>query len=171
MDSLDKRSLTSKENGKKGGVKTTEGKVVSRKNSVKHGIFAKYSIELDDTTLAEAYDYFAEEFGDDTPSRAMLIGQLAILHIRLRRCMHFENEYLTAKLNPPKYKQRLVREGMKLELLPIGDEYETVMVDPGKPMKLKLEELTGLENVYVKYEAQFLNRFCSIVDFLLRTAK
>jgi hypothetical protein len=171
MDSLDKRSITSKENGKKGGVKTVEGKAISSQNAVKHGIFAKYAVELDDTTFAEAYDYYAEEFGDDTPSRAMLISQLAILHIRLRRCVRFEKEYLTAKLNPPKYEQKLVREGMNLDFAPISDEYEEVMVDPGKPMKLELSELAGLENVYVKYEGQFLNRFCSIVDFLLRTAK
>lgn len=178
MDALDKRSETSPINGKNVGVRTANGKVISIQNSIKHGIFAKYSTSLDDLSYEETYNLFADEFGDDTPSRSALIGQLAVLHIRLRRCIRFESEYLKEKLNPPKFEQRLVKAGAKsnfefdhsmFESTP--DVFESVMIDPGDPMTLNPCALLALDNVYTKYESQFLSRFCHIVDFLTRNTK
>ncbi len=175
MDALDKRSQTSPINGKSGGVKTSEGKAVSSQNSIKHGILARYSTSLDDITFEEAYDLFANEFGDTTPSRSALISQLAILYIRLRRCSRFESEYIKEQLNPPKFEQRLVKKGepgMSFDLLQsTPDVYETIMTDPGEPMTLNPGTLSDLDNVYSKYEAQFLSRFCHIIEFLTRNIK
>ncbi|MDZ4676320.1 MAG: hypothetical protein SGI74_02330 [Oligoflexia bacterium] len=178
MDALDKRSETSPINGKNGGVKTAKGKAISCQNSTKHGIFEKYSTSMDDITYEQAYNLFADEFGDDTPSRSALIGQLAILHIRLCRCIRFESEFLKEKLNPPKFEQRLVKKGVKSEFgfdqtmfESTPDVYETIMIDQGEPMTLNPDALLALENVYTKYESQFLSRFCHIVEFLTRNTK
>lgn len=176
MDAIDRRSETSPINGKNGGVRTPEGKRISSQNAIKHGIFARYSTSLDDVTFEEAYELFASEFGDSTPSRSALISQLAILHIRLRRCARFESEYLKEKLNPPKFEQRLVKKGAHgLDFdLPFGstpDVYERVMIDPGEPMTLNPATLDQLDNIHSKYETQFLNRFCHILEFLTRSAK
>ncbi len=176
MDAIDKRSKTSPINGKLGGVRTNEGKAISSQNSNKHGIFAKYATSMDDITYEEAYNLFADEFGDTTPTRSALISQLAIYHIRLRRCLRFESEFLKEKLNPPKFEQRLVKKGTKGQLEidhsmfeSAPDIFETIMTNPGEPMTLNPDTLSALDNVYTKYETQFLSRFCNIIEFLTRT--
>ncbi|MBC7420562.1 MAG: hypothetical protein H7328_07535 [Bdellovibrio sp.] len=168
MDALDKRTKTSPINGKKGGVKTDQGKTVSSQNSFKHGILATFSTSYDDVTFEEAYNKFAEEFGADSPSRQILITQLAILHIRLKRCTRFESEFMRELLNPPKYEEKLVRKGVGPDTSFFSDKFETVLVSKGEAMTIHPDKLAGLENVYTKYETQFLSRFCHIVDFLTR---
>ena len=108
MDTLDKRTISSPINGKKGGVKSDEGKAQSSQNSLKHGILANYCTSFDDTSFAEVYELFAEEYDDSTPTRKVLITQLAIIQIRLKRCARFEAEFLRHKLNPPKFEEKLV---------------------------------------------------------------
>ena len=171
MGKTDKRSITSKINGKKGGVKTPDGKEISKHNSKKHGIFSKYPTELDDETFEEVYQEYAKEFGDDSFSRSMLIRELTVLHIRLKRCNRFESEFITARLNPPKYEKRLVEKGIDFDLPDLGDKYEEVLVDPGKPMTLHPGALEGLDNIYLKYEAQFLSRYCHIINMLSQSNK
>lgn len=173
MEKSDKRAITSPLNGAKGGVKTEEGKEISSRNSYKHGILANYNTDLDEMTFEDAYDMFAKEFGDGTPSRKVLISQLAVLHIRLNRCARFETEYIREKLNPPKFERRLVKKGNELNISDIftPDVYEDVLVSPGEPMTLSPQVLSDLDNVYTKYESQFLSRFCHIIDLLTRSAK
>lgn len=177
MSEKDKRSITSPVNGQKGGVRTREGKAISSQNSIKHGILTKYTNSLDDISFEDAYEKFAAEFGDDTPSRAALITQVAILFIRLRRCARFEQEFIRSKLNPPKYEKRLVKKGstgLELDDFSIHrtpDVYESVLVDEGEPMTLPENSLEPLENIYTKYETHFLNRFCSLIELLTRGAK
>lgn len=175
MSNKDKRSFTSALNGQKGGVRTPEGKAISSQNATKHGILSNYANALDDISYESAYEMFAEEFGDNTPSRSALISQVAVLFIRLRRCTRFENEYIQAKLNPPKYESRLVKEGTKplLEEFNIHGTpniYETIVIDAGKPMTVPLDFLEKLDNIYTKYETHFLNRFCTLIDMLTRSA-
>ncbi len=173
MEKSDKRAITSPLNGANGGVKTEEGKEISSRNSYKHGILANYSTDFDEISFEDAYDIFATEFGDDTPSRKVLISQLAILHIRLRRCARFESEFIREKLNPPKFEKRLVKKGNAFDfpdfLAP--DEFEYVQVSKGDPMTLSPQTLSDLENVYTKYESQFLSRFCHVLEILTRSAK
>lgn len=174
MDTTDNRKNSSPLNGHKGGVKTPEGKAISSQNSTKHGIFARYSTSFDEVTFQDIYDHYATEFGDDSPSRAMLIRQLTVLDIRLRRCARFESEFIKEKLNPPKSERRLVKKGeppLKLDDAFFGtpDVYETVLVDKGEPMTMHPDALTGLENLYNNYEKSFLGRYCQIIEILTRT--
>lgn len=173
MEKSDKRAITSPLNGAKGGVKTEEGKEISSKNSFKHGILAKYCTSLDDLSFEELYNIFALEYGDETPTRKELITQLAIQVIRLRRCLRFESELIREKLNPPKYERRLVKKGNDFDTASLfsPDEYEEVLVSPGEPMTLAPNKISELDIIYTKYEAQFLSRFCHLIDILTRSAK
>lgn len=156
----------------KGGVRTTEGKAISRQNAVKHGIFIRYATALDDFGYEEVYSRFAEEFDDTSPSRAALISYLSVLFIRIRRCFRFESEYLKEHLNPPVHEQRLVRTGIyAFEMDDLDEQYESVLVEAGEPMTLHPNSLSELDNLYTKYEAQFISRFCQIIDILSRSAK
>jgi len=169
MDALDKRKTTSPMNGKNGGVKTDEGKAISSQNALKHGIFSRFNTSFDDITFEDAYAAFAEEFGDQTTSRKVLISHLAALQIRLRRCARFETDYIRELLHPPKYEKKLIRKGLEFDTT-MFDEYETVLVDPGERMTLPPECLSRLENLYSKYETQFMTQFCRIVEILTRSA-
>lgn len=149
MDSTDKRKFTSPKNGILGGVRTDEGKATSSKNSLKHGIFSQTNAAIDDISYDEVYAQFADEFGDETPSRQVLISQAAILCLRLRRCGRFEFEFIRSRLNP------------------LCSEFD----DSRSPMTIQLKSLSELENVYTKYEPQFLSRFCAIISILSRSDK
>lgn len=164
----DKRSITSPINGQHGGVKTIEGKDISKKNSISHGIFARYSTGYDFMSFEEVYDMFAEEFGDKTPSRKTLIFQLSLLLIRLHRCARFEAEYFNQQLDPPKYETTLVKKG-NVELSSF-DEYESKLIS-GTLMTLEEKSLNTLKHVYHNYESQFLTRFCKLVEILTNSSK
>ena len=55
----DKQIAANRENGKKGGVQTPEGKAVSRLNARKHGIFASALTKQDREELHAMYAEFA----------------------------------------------------------------------------------------------------------------
>lgn len=161
MNSRDKRAISSPINGIKGGVKSDEGKAISSQNATKHGILSKYSTSFDDISFDVAYELFANEFGDDTPSRKTLITHAAVLFIRLRRSYRFESEFVKHQLNPPIYTDKFEIGELKFEEL----------THEGDPMTLKPGSLTDLDNLYTKYEPQFVNKFVAIVDLLTRTNK
>lgn len=80
------------ENARHGGVKTTEGKNISKNNSLKHSILAQGSIPSDLISLEDIYRQLHEEFKPDTPSRDFLVQQLSLTVIRLARCSRLEAE-------------------------------------------------------------------------------
>lgn len=80
------------ENAKRGGVKTAEGKAVSKNNSLKHGILAQGSVPGDSIALDDIYEQFCREFNPKTPSSEVLVQQLALTVVRLARCSRLEVE-------------------------------------------------------------------------------
>ena len=71
------------ENQTKSDKPSKQNPVVSR-NAIKHGILATTHSEYDDLKPQEVYDMLAEEFGDETPSRKILIELAAQSYIRLQ---------------------------------------------------------------------------------------
>jgi len=83
----------SRENGRKGGVKTPEGKALSRLNARKHGIFASALTEHDSRELHEAHAELAAWLGPEGPVEEILVEKLALAYVRLQRCARAEAEY------------------------------------------------------------------------------
>jgi hypothetical protein len=80
-------------NAVKGGVKTPEGKALTRLNARKHGIFATALTQYDQEELHGIYDRFAEHLRPVGPVEDMLIEKLALTYLRLQRCARAEAEF------------------------------------------------------------------------------
>ena len=106
-----RRRKASKENGKKGGVKTVEGKAISSRNALKHGILANALSGYDKINYETIYELLSKEFKVTKFSHEMILEQLVICYIKLGRCLRCEND--------------LIREGtQELKLPPLGVAYE-----------------------------------------------
>ena len=80
-------------NGLKGGVKTEEGKAISRLNARKHGIFA---CALTQEDSEEAYGIEDQLIASLRPAgrvEEMLVEKLALTYLRMQRCARAEAEY------------------------------------------------------------------------------
>jgi hypothetical protein len=80
------------ENAKKGGVRSSEGKALTRLNARKHGIFASALTEYDAEELEGIYDRLADHIKPVGPVEDMLVEKLALTYLRLQRCARAETE-------------------------------------------------------------------------------
>ena len=154
MEVTEKKIKANKLNGMKGGVKTPEGKNISRLNALKHGIMAKFTPEYYDLEYEQVFEMFKDQFGADTASRTVLIEQLSITYMRLRRCARFDSETIREALNPPKY-EKILRD-VKFERL----------VEVGEPATLGIDSFNSLETVLTKYEPSLLSRLIKLIEIL-----
>ena len=88
-----KQIEASRRNGRKGGIKTAQGKAVSRLNARKHGIFASAITDHDDEALRGIHRELAEWIKPHGPVEGILVEKLAHTYLRLQRCARAEAEY------------------------------------------------------------------------------
>jgi len=88
-----KQIAANRRNALKGGVKTPEGKAVSRLNARKHGIFASALTAEDAEELHEIDDQLAAALEPVGPVEEMLVEKLALTYLQLQRCARAEAEY------------------------------------------------------------------------------
>lgn len=151
-----RRRRASRENGKKGGVKTEKGKAISSQNALKHGVLSnkvklKGYDSVDHQTL---YDAFVEEFNAKTVHQKMLVEQLVLCCIKLARCSRFEAEIMKEALSAqdnPSY---------------IGDLFPEKITP--KEAKALIDEsvFKKMELVLTKYEPQLINRMIGLINVL-----
>jgi len=86
----EKQLTANKQNALKGGVKTKEGKAVSRYNSIKHGIFLQ-CITIDEKPLYKArFQSLINEFEPGTEMEYFLIERTAFLILQIERVSRAE---------------------------------------------------------------------------------
>jgi hypothetical protein len=141
-----RRRKSSIENGKKGGVKTEQGKVISSRNALKHGILANALSGYDKINYKMIYELLSNEFKVTKFSHEMILEQLVICYIKLGRCLRCEND--------------LIREGTQaLKMPPIGVDYDDqAFIDE--------EFYKRMELVLTKYEPQLVKRLQSLIKQL-----
>ena len=88
-----KQILANRRNALKGGVKTPEGKEISRLNARKHGIFASALTPEDATELHGINDQLAAEIQPVGLVEEMLVEKLALTYLQLQRCARAEAAY------------------------------------------------------------------------------
>ena len=80
-------------NGLKGGVKTEEGKAISRLNARKHGIFACALTAEDSKDVCGIEDELIASLRPAGRVEEMLVEKLALTYLRMQRCARAEAEY------------------------------------------------------------------------------
>jgi len=102
----EKQIEANKQNALKGGVKTDEGKAVSRFNAVKHGLTSVVLSKYDDEVDVEALEEELRSFLD--PQNAIeniFCERICENYIRTKRASKIERNYLNSLLNPPSSKK------------------------------------------------------------------
>src|SRR3990170_7373937 len=95
---------TSRTNGLEGGVKTIEGKNISRWNAQKHGILRQSLTDKEKADFLSLHKRLLEEFCPTGIVEEMLVERVAILYLKLKRVSIAEAEYLKTLLEPRKVK-------------------------------------------------------------------
>ncbi len=98
MTELSQKQLeANRENAKLGGVKTEEGKAVSKYNAMKHGILSKEVLleGEDEKTLIEIGHKLRTELEPNSELELVLVDRITANVWRLRRVMQIEREMMT----------------------------------------------------------------------------
>ena len=82
-----------RKNAKSAGVRTPEGKAVSRLNARKHGIFASALTPEDAAELGLIEERLAGDLRPVGAVEEILVETLAMTYLRLQRCARAEAEY------------------------------------------------------------------------------
>ena len=153
MEASDKRLLANQRNAKAGGVKTANGKAISSKNALTHGLLAQSVSYYDQAEVVEIYQALANEFDDSLPSSKMLIEQLSLTQLKLVRCNRIEKEYLNEMLNPPVY------DG-------IGELGFNSIREVNDKSTIDVTSLDKLELILIRYEPALVNRMIKLITLL-----
>lgn len=97
-----KQLEANRQNAKLGGVKTEEGKSVSKYNALKHGLLSKVVLfeEEDDILLADFGRKLRTELNPVTELELLLVDRIIANTWRLRRAMKIECEMMYYDCNP-----------------------------------------------------------------------
>jgi hypothetical protein len=95
----EKQVAANRLNGLKGGVKTPEGKAISRLNARKHGIFATVLTEHDAEELRGLLDELIADLKPVGILEQLLVDKLAVTYLRMRRCAKAETAYYQDQWN------------------------------------------------------------------------
>jgi hypothetical protein len=88
----EKQFAANRQNGLKGGVKTEEGKAISRLNARKHGIFAVALTPEDSEEVYGAEDQLIASLRPVGRVEEMLVEKPALTYLRMQRCARAEAE-------------------------------------------------------------------------------
>jgi len=88
-----KQVAANRQNGLKGGVKTEEGKAVSRLNARKHSIFVTALTAEDSEEVCGYEDQLIVELRPAGRIEEMLVEKIALTWLRIQRCARAEAEY------------------------------------------------------------------------------
>jgi len=97
MTELSEKQLeANRQNAKLGGVKTEEGKAISRFNAIKHGILSKEILltSEDENSLLELGKNLRSELKPQTEIELLLIDRIVANTWRLRRALKAEKEMI-----------------------------------------------------------------------------
>lgn len=156
----EKQLKANQENGKKGGVKTDEGKEVSKYNALKHGILKANVSEYEAEFSNDVMDRLNSQFQPVGVLEKMLVDRIGYIYIRLFRVAKSENEYMQSILNPRKVTVK--------DIIPQIEFTETIVENEGYVPILKDTSVEKLTSTYLRYEIALENRMYKAIHELQR---
>lgn len=145
-----KQIIANKENGKKGGVKTPEGKEVSKYNAQKHCVLRETVTEYEQIDFESVFNDLADMFNPQNRLEEMMIERIAVIYIKLARLSKVEGEQMRQHIDPTiGYGESMV--------LTERDGYKPVV--PAQTVEYWLKVMS-------RYETATENRFYKAIDKL-----
>lgn len=157
MTELTQRKVeANRQNAKLGGVKTDEGKAISRYNALKHGILSDMITEYDTKTYETLHFELISQYDPQTFVEEILVERITIIYVRLNRIAKAEKEYIMKVLNP------------RVVVYDLADTLNEVVNDGGYLPKIDINAIESLERVYGRYETSLENRIYKAIHELER---
>lgn len=149
------------ENSKKGGVKTEEGKAISRYNAVKHGILKEAVSDYEQDLYEERIEQLIEQYEPIGMFENMLIERIALYDLKLHRIARAEKEFMKATLDPRRIKIVDEMDGFM-------STSREVVVNEGYVPKVNGGAIQSLSEIYLRYEITVENRMYRAIHELQR---
>jgi hypothetical protein len=149
-DISDKQHEANKQNALLGGVKTDEGKAISRYNAVRHGILRETITEYEKIDHERIFNEFADFYKPENLIEEILVERLTVAYVKLARVSRAENELMKSAMDPT---------------IPFGEGvsyYEKI----GYKVVLPSDKVTLLSDVYARYETAVEKRFYRAMNTL-----
>ena len=156
----EKQLKANQENGKKGGVKTNEGKETSKYNALKHGILKETVSEYEQSFSKDVMERLNSQFQPVGVLEKILLDRIAVYYVRLFRGAKAENEYMQSVLNP--------RQVTVNELIPPIVFTETIVENEGYTPTVTHEMVDRLSTTFLRYEIALENRMYKAIHELQR---
>lgn len=148
------RKESSRKNGLKGGVKTEEGKAISSRNSLKHGMLSNVLDGYDEINAKTLFRILADEFKTDTYYQKILLEQLVLCYIKLIRCGKYETGILNETLHSTEN--------------PLNNIFPDQFITEGQKAIINEATFKRLELVLTRYEPQLVSRMLKLIDALTK---
>lgn len=156
-----KQVEANRENGKKGGVKTDEGKAISKYNAIKHGILKEVVSNYEQNFYEDIAERLNDHFSPVGVLEKMLVDRIGVYYLRLYRAAKAENEYMQSTLNP---RRVVVKDTMDLGM----GFTETIVENEGYTPQVGQDAVEKLSGTYLRYEIAIENRLYKALHELQR---
>ncbi len=147
----DNQQKANEQNAKLGGVKTPEGKEISKYNAQKHAILRQTITEYEKELSDFVFNQLVKELNPEGVIEEILVERIAIYYVKLFRVGKAEKEYLKSLLLPTKIEYP---KGNKYELASLQEE----RVIQGYQSKVSPADIEQITNIYSRYEITIENR-------------
>lgn len=144
-----------------GGVKTEEGKEISKYNALKHGVLRFALTDYENDLYKDVLDQFMAEFSPVGALERILVERVAMYHVKLYRIGKAENEYMQSVLNP-----RVVRYSDPFIDVPL--QGKEIVIHEGYFAKITKDHVKELTTTFQRYEITAENRFYKALHELER---
>lgn len=163
----DAQLKANQENSKLGGVKTPEGKAVSKYNAQKHGILRSSITDYEQDFYPSILEELEADYQPQGVIEQILLERIAINYLKLFRVQKAETEFMKSKLHP----RRTRTEGgitlPKYEDL-VG---KTIVIDEGYFPVVSNDSIQVIMDTYGRYETTIENRFYRSIHELVNIQK
>lgn len=158
-----KQLEANRENGLKGGVKTEEGKKISKYNAVKHGILKVVITDYEQGYYESCLQELIEELEPVGFTENMLVERIALCYLRLFRVAKAEGEFIKTQLHPFVIKHSAHDIINKMTAIP----YDEITVE-GYKENISVNAIQQLDQTLLRYDTTIENKLYRALHELQR---